>query len=234
MFSEGILRTQSNKAYKFTFREDNYRMFLGLDSEGVDDFLSTEGKDYKCRILTAMYTNAQANCDNTSRQNIILAQMKSMLRNCPGRNLRVDDSLNMTFIFPGTKWCGQGNVAENYYDLGIFNETDSCCRDHDFCDDIIQSGKTKHNLINPYRTTRLHCKCDEALRQCFKKVNSMVSNTVGYIFFSLLQTQCFDLEHPTTGCALWKRGPTRVYCVKYQTDETQPKKWQWFDQEPFF
>lgn len=58
------------------------------------------------------------------------------------------------FFIPGTKWCGQGNAAENYHDLGVFNESDACCRDHDFCDDIIQSGRTKHNLINPYGTTR--------------------------------------------------------------------------------
>lgn len=57
-------------------------------------------------------------------------------------------------IVSGTKWCGQGNQAENFHDLGSFNETDACCRDHDFCDDIIQSGRTKHNLINPYGTTR--------------------------------------------------------------------------------
>ncbi len=31
-------------------------------------------------------------------------------------------------IFPGTKWCGQGSVAEHYSDLGYHTEADRCCR----------------------------------------------------------------------------------------------------------
>lgn len=54
-------------------------------------------------------------------------------------------------IFPGTKWCGPGNNADNENDLGHFEETDKCCRAHDHCDGI-ESGGSKYGLINdtPY------------------------------------------------------------------------------------
>lgn len=49
---------------------------------------------------------------------------------------------------PGTKWCGPGNTAANYDDLGRERETDKCCRDHDHCDEIIESHSTLHGLSN--------------------------------------------------------------------------------------
>lgn len=54
-------------------------------------------------------------------------------------------------IFPGTKWCGPGNNADNDDDLGRFKETDKCCRAHDLCDGI-EAGASKHGLKNdsPY------------------------------------------------------------------------------------
>lgn len=57
-------------------------------------------------------------------------------------------------IFLGTKWCGNGNIAEDYNDLGKFAETDACCRDHDHCGDYISAMMTKHNLTNDALYTR--------------------------------------------------------------------------------
>ena len=36
--------------------------------------------------------------------------------------------LDRLLIFPGTKWCGKGSVAENYFDLGVHKLADMCCR----------------------------------------------------------------------------------------------------------
>ena len=34
----------------------------------------------------------------------------------------------------GTKWCGLGNSAEDYDDLGENEAVDICCRAHDNCE----------------------------------------------------------------------------------------------------
>nr|CAD7398706.1 unnamed protein product [Timema cristinae] len=59
------------------------------------------------------------------------------------------------FKFNGTRWCGAGNVARNNKDIGLFTDTDNCCKNHDSCDDIILAGQTKYELTNPSLFTRL-------------------------------------------------------------------------------
>ena len=36
--------------------------------------------------------------------------------------------LNRILIMPGTKWCGAGDIAEHYHDLGYHRDADKCCR----------------------------------------------------------------------------------------------------------
>jgi len=50
--------------------------------------------------------------------------------------------------FPGTKWCGPGNTASSYDDLGPDRETDICCRDHDFCPISVDPGKEECGFKN--------------------------------------------------------------------------------------
>ena len=38
------------------------------------------------------------------------------------------EMFNRIFIFPGTKWCGRGDVAEHWDDLGYHSDVDKCCR----------------------------------------------------------------------------------------------------------
>lgn len=47
-----------------------------------------------------------------------------------------------------TKWCGPGNKAKNFDDLGYFNITDACCREHDFCPESIKAFRKKYDLWN--------------------------------------------------------------------------------------
>lgn len=38
------------------------------------------------------------------------------------------DLLKNILILPGTKWCGAGDIAEHYNDLGYYADVDKCCR----------------------------------------------------------------------------------------------------------
>lgn len=61
------------------------------------------------------------------------------------------ERINLTL--PGTKWCGPGNVADDYDDLGKHEDEDKCCREHDHCDNIA-SGEEKYGLKNDDYFTR--------------------------------------------------------------------------------
>ncbi|KAJ8312465.1 hypothetical protein KUTeg_009838 [Tegillarca granosa] len=45
---------------------------------------------------------------------------------------------NRFLMYPGTKWCGRGQTALHFNDLGTDREADVCCRDHDLCPHIIE------------------------------------------------------------------------------------------------
>lgn len=51
-------------------------------------------------------------------------------------------------ILPGTKWCGAGDIAENYHDLGQEAQIDRCCRSHDLCPVKVRAQQTRYNLTN--------------------------------------------------------------------------------------
>ena len=71
-------------------------------------------------------------------------------------------------IFPGTKWCGFGNIADDVYDrLGEHVDTDACCRAHDNCRPILHPFSTRYHLRNPSIFPMLHCACDVETLQLF-------------------------------------------------------------------
>lgn len=57
----------------------------------------------------------------------------------------------LVFVFPcaGTKWCGAGDIAKDYDDLGRLNKTDACCREHDHSENYIAAFQKKYGLRNP-------------------------------------------------------------------------------------
>ncbi|CAB3365345.1 Hypothetical predicted protein [Cloeon dipterum] len=93
-----------------------------------------------------------------------------------GRRPIDEDKTVRQLIFPGTKWCGQGNIATSYADLGYYQETDMCCREHDYCPDFIPAGKTKYGLKNTAPYTRVHCACDAKFKKCLEKDNTDASH----------------------------------------------------------
>ncbi|CAB3245800.1 unnamed protein product [Arctia plantaginis] len=103
-----------------------------------------------------------------------------------------------------TKWCGAGNIADGYEDLGTEIEADMCCRDHDNCPEVIPGGETRHNLTNTVFYSRLSCHCDNTFHRCLKSADTRAANIIGNIYFNALQTKCYRKDYP-----ILKYGLTR-------------------------
>ncbi|TDG39887.1 hypothetical protein AWZ03_013687 [Drosophila navojoa] len=95
-------------------------------------------------------------------------------------------------IIPGTKWCGTGDIAETYSDLGSEMEMDRCCRQHDLCPVKIRAYQNKYELMNDSLYTKSHCICDDMLFSCLKMTNTSASQLMGSIYFNLVQVPCLD------------------------------------------
>ncbi|CDQ81616.1 unnamed protein product [Oncorhynchus mykiss] len=96
------------------------------------------------------------------------------------------------FTYPGTLWCGAGNMADNYDHLGEFTATDSCCRVHDYCPYVIHAFSSKYGYTNFKWHPLSHCDCDNALKECLRKVNDTSSRVVGQAFFNVIEVPCFQ------------------------------------------
>ncbi|XP_026233281.1 uncharacterized protein proca1 [Anabas testudineus] len=99
------------------------------------------------------------------------------------------------FTYPGTLWCGAGNMADNYDQLGDFAETDSCCRTHDHCPHVIHAFSSNYGHTNFKWHSICHCDCDNALKDCLRKVNDTSSRVVGQAFFNVIGVPCFEFVY---------------------------------------
>ncbi|KAG7470619.1 hypothetical protein MATL_G00115830 [Megalops atlanticus] len=99
------------------------------------------------------------------------------------------------FTYPGTLWCGAGNIADNYDHLGEFAETDSCCRAHDHCPYVIHPFSSKYGYTNFKWHSICHCDCDNGLKECLRKVNDTASRVVGQAFFNVIEVPCFEFVY---------------------------------------
>ncbi|KAJ6657284.1 hypothetical protein lerEdw1_002651 [Lerista edwardsae] len=99
------------------------------------------------------------------------------------------------FTYPGTLWCGAGNIAESYDQLGAHRETDKCCREHDHCHHVIHPFTYKYGYRNFRWHTISHCDCDNRLKACLQAVNDAASRVVGQAFFNIIQVPCFEFTY---------------------------------------
>lgn len=178
------------------------------------------------------------------------SEMASVVQKCTERMTKTDvqysDNLTNTsikstieeynsipktlLIYPGTKWCGAGNIAQNYSDLGQHTETDKCCRTHDHCNDTILPNQKKYGLWNSAVFIKSHCDCDYEFAKCLHADNSNPSTSVGKLFFNILQVQCFKKDYPIIGCRINNNMSAPYFlCQQYIQDKLKPKQWQFFD-----
>ncbi|XP_055599981.1 phospholipase A2 phaiodactylipin isoform X1 [Uranotaenia lowii] len=109
------------------------------------------------------------------------------------------------FIYPGTKWCGPGDIAANFSDVGRYADEDRCCREHDMCPNILLPGECRRGLCNRGAFTRSHCDCDARFRRCLQNLNTETANTLGAVFFNVIQVTCFSERRP---CSFWQSYPS--------------------------
>ena len=62
------------------------------------------------------------------------------------------------------------------------------------------ADSTKYGLVNTGLFTRSHCDCDTRFYQCLKEANSIVADSVGYTYFTILGPQCFKQDYPIIEC----------------------------------
>jgi len=135
-------------------------------------------------------------------------------------------------IYPGTKWCGTGNVAEDLNDLGPLADLDACCRDHDLCPDDLEPGQTRHNITNDSPFTMSHCDCNNKFRSCLVTVGSPEAKEVGQAYFSTGLFQCYRLDKPVIQCKEWAGLLTQA-CQTYEYNDKGTPRWQIFDMKAF-
>lgn len=140
-------------------------------------------------IQTTLLTSEQRKVKITSDEEI-----DKLEEICKKKQLRT--SYQGGFIYPGTKWCGPGNAAQNFSDLGNHRREDMCCREHDSCPQALERGECKQGICNKSLFTRSHCDCDATFRRCLQNVNSETANTIGAIFFNIVQVICFKQRSP--------------------------------------
>lgn len=151
---------------------------------------------------------------------------------------------------PGTKWCGPGNIAESYDDLGTDVELDMCCRAHDNCHEKISPSTELHGLTNndlfPMWVLRddkwipdyssytslvansFSCACESKFRQCLSSLHNVESAALGRIYFST-RNQCFAYGPPIASCEEQQWDLFMKRCLRYKVDESQPYRWQFYD-----
>ncbi|XP_041979120.1 uncharacterized protein LOC121733081 [Aricia agestis] len=93
-------------------------------------------------------------------------------------------------IIPGTKWCGTGDIAADYHDLGAARSLDRCCRTHDLCPTKVRAFSRRYNLTNNSLYSKSHCACDDMLFSCLKATNTSAAQLMGHIYFNIVQVPC--------------------------------------------
>lgn len=147
----------------------------------------------------------------------------------------LEEAFHSLVIVPGTKWCGPGDIAKEYDDLGSARSTDMCCRDHDHSLDNIPAFGKKHGLTNVLFYTMTNCADDHKFFNCLLNDSSPLSVVVGIGYFDVLKTRCFEFGYHTK-CI--KFNPLRALllqlpCEEREVDTSRPEEWH-FDASPSF
>lgn len=97
-------------------------------------------------------------------------------------------------LIPGTKWCGLGDMASSYNDLGSKHRIDICCRAHDHCPIRLKPFRNDYGVLNIAFYTKSHCDCDADFYRCLREVHSKTADMLGNLYFNVMKLQCMREE----------------------------------------
>lgn len=99
-------------------------------------------------------------------------------------------------IAPGTLWCGRGDRATNFRQLGKEAEIDACCREHDHCPIRLKPFTYYYGLNDWSVYTRSHCKCERVLDDCLIRLDSSLAQLIRRIYLRFVGTHCLETRRP--------------------------------------
>ncbi|XP_033111574.1 uncharacterized protein LOC117112586 [Anneissia japonica] len=112
---------------------------------------------------------------------------------------KITYDLMLNGIYPGTLWCGVGNIADDVYTrFGLHRKADECCRNHDLCKPTIRKFQGRYQLFNPTLLRMSHCSCDREFYNCLKRAKTEAATDIGDLFFNKLRLQCFEFDFMDT------------------------------------
>lgn len=179
-FLDLAITVAEEEAKSGNFTDIYSEILENTDPEKISDFN---------RILASQNPEAGT---QTSDHKITKRSTAPVKRN--NRSKRATFDFSSVLIFPGTKWCGKGDLAQCYEDLGDDQELDMCCRDHDCCPLVIPPFSSRFGVFNYRFHSLLHCDCDQRFRGCLRQSVSTMANMIGKIYFNILGSKCFDFE----------------------------------------
>ncbi|XP_003706900.1 phospholipase A2 [Megachile rotundata] len=218
-FGESQDNDNDNNTLKETYvspLEKSVRLFMKSGRKLTDKIKSIK-EDFKEAVSKISILKKKTGARNRTTLSSILNQFKPKIK----------------AIFPGTYWCGDGDISPNNEDLGVFERTDACCRAHDSCPDGIPAEETRGGLLNNGIFTRSPCDCDDAFYQCLKKANNVIAFNIGTTYFNILKPQCFkrnSTEENEDKCREFSWF-SFIYneCNEYNDNRTVPEKLEWVD-----
>lgn len=119
-------------------------------------------------------------------------------------------------LLPGTKWCGLGDQASSYNDLGSKHRIDICCRAHDHCPIRLKPFRNDYGVLNIALYTKSHCDCDADFYRCLREVHSRTADMLGNLYFNVMKLQCMREERMKVCREMKPIALGFERCVKYE------------------
>ncbi|CAB4067263.1 PLA2G [Lepeophtheirus salmonis] len=130
-------------------------------------------------------------------------------------------------------WCGFGNIAKEFEDLGEIENVDACCRTHDHCPISVSAYQLNYGIFNFHPYTLSHCDCDSMFYRCLnnaEKKNDSVATVaiknIKKIYFNIAAVKCISTLYPKICIEILTKNGTRL---KNKNPKVLMKEKSYFD-----